>query len=558
LLCRLKTTATVCWNLFAIKITQVKKILNYVFSAVVISIAVTSCKKNVDDVVVNPVVPNTDTVGPLKSAVSFPVGFAIENNLYMNNAVYRATVNREVNSVTFGNEMKQGSILQSNGTYNFTTADALFTAVNSAGIAVHGHVLGWHQQQSTSYIKTFAGITTTTAAELAINGDMEAGVSGWILWNPGGSTMTATNVAAEVHGGTGALKLVNPTAHAGQQYAVQVSSNLINTTVGKDYLLTYWVKGLTAGGIIRLSTQDAANGNASYQSDQTIGTTYSQITWTFTAKSAQTRLFFDMGNNANTYFVDDVSFKEVTTAPVTTQLTAKVDLVLKDWITTIVTRYAGKIKAWDVINEMFTESGAIRNNANTLNSSSTADVFVWSEYLGRDFGYNAFKYAKAADPAALLFINDYNLESSNAKLDSLIAYVKEIQARGAKVDGIGSQMHITINTPYSSIDNMFKKLAATGLSVRISELDVRINPAEVVGFVPASTALTSQANMYNYVANSFLRNVPAAQRYGLTVWGVDDPTSWLYKNGIDYPLLYDKNFDKKPAYKALLLGLKGK
>jgi endo-1,4-beta-xylanase len=111
------------------------------------------------------------------------------------------------------------------------------------------------------------------------------------------------------------------------------------------------------------------------------------------------------------------------------------------------------------------------------------DWLVWSNYLGRDYALKAFNYAKAADPTALLFINDYNLESRAVKLDSLIAMVTELKGKGAKIDGIGTQMHISRNTSYDGIDQMFKKLAATGLKVHISELDVRINPAVVPGYI---------------------------------------------------------------------------
>jgi endo-1,4-beta-xylanase len=168
----------------------------------------------------------------------------------------------------------------------------------------------------------------------------------------------------------------------------------------------------------------------------------------------------------------------------------------------------------------------------------------------------AFQYAKAADANALLFINDYNLESNAAKLDSLIGYVNELKTKGAKIDGIGTQMHISINTSTTAIDNMFKKLAATGLKVRVSELDVRVNPNDDAGFSASASALNAQANMYKYVVNSFMLNVPVAQRHGFTVWGVADNDSWIItsQKKTDAPLLFDNNYGKKAAYYSLLLG----
>ncbi|HEX8313714.1 MAG TPA: endo-1,4-beta-xylanase, partial [Flavisolibacter sp.] len=307
-------------------------------------------------------------------------------------------------------------------------------------------------------------------------------------------------------------------------------------------------------GSIRLSTGPTSS---QFQGDQTIGTAWQLVSWTITANLASTTFLFDMGQEANTYYIDDVSVKEVVTTPSGAQVAAKLDTALGNYITTTVTRYKGKIKAWDVVNEMFADNGNIRNNSNTANTA--ADVLVWSNYLGRDFGLKAFNYAKAADPEALLFINDYNLESQPAKLDSLIAYVKEIIARGAKVDGIGTQMHINYDS-YAGIDAMFQKMAATGLKVKITELDVRINAN---AFFSATRTVTPdyysfQAKMYNYVVESYLRNVPAAQRYGITVWGVGDGDSWrgVPQGVYDFPLLWDADYKKKAAYTGFLQGLK--
>jgi endo-1,4-beta-xylanase len=539
-----------------LKIIRMKYSIKYLFLGVLLSSALVSCKKDIDNIGILNTGNYRDTTGTLKAAASFPIGFAIENNLFLNNSAYRATVLREVNSVTFGNEMKHNSIVQSNGSFNFATADAMVNTVTGAGIDVFGHVLGWHQQQNAGYLKSFAGITVAAATELLTNNaGFESGLNGWSVFNTTGATITANTVAGEAHTGTGSMKVINPTANPGNQWRVQVSSAAFPTTPGKQYVISYWVKAAAAGGSIRLSSGPT---NAQYQGDQTIGTSYQQVTWTITANLSSTTFLFDMGQAANTYYIDDVSVKEMVTAPSGTQIAAKVDTALKTWITTIVTRYAGKVKAWDVINELFTEGGAIRNNANTVPSVPPADMFVWSEYLGRDYALKAFNYAKAADPNALLFINDFNLESNTVKLDSLIAFVKELQAKGAKVDGIGTQMHMSINTPYNNIDNMFKKLAATGLKIRISELDIRVNPTDKSAYQLIPTTASYQANMFYYVVSSYMKNVPAAQRHGITIWGVDDASSWIIgsQKKSDYPLLFDKNFVKKPAYAAFVKALK--
>ena len=503
-----------------------------------------------------PVVPD----GVLKDAVTFPIGTAIELSRMRSNSAYAAGVKAEFNVVTFGNEMKNNFIVSNNGTFDYSRADELFNIATTAGLSVYGHTLAWHSQQAAAYYKSFAGITVTAGTELLLNSDFELGdatnLSNWSQYNAAnGATITVGSGVNEVRTGARSMKVVNPAANPAQQYQVQEASDLFTTQVGKQYIVSYWVKALTNGGSIRLSTGPTAQ----YQGDQNITSAWSQVSWTITANSTQTRILFDMGLVANTYFIDDASVKEIVTTQPGGQVAVKLDQALGNFITTTVTRYKGKVKAWDVVNEMFAGDGNIRNNSNTPNTAS--DVFVWSHYLGRDFGLKAFNYAKAADPDALLFINDYNLESQPVKLDSLIAYVKEIKARGAVVDGIGTQMHITHDANTTNIDAMFTKMAATGLKVRISELDVRVNANNYFSASRPVTAdyYTLQAKMYKYVVQSFYKNVPAAQRYGITIWGVGDADSWLgVPQGVyDFPMLWDGDYKKKPAYDSFLQGLKG-
>jgi GH35 family endo-1,4-beta-xylanase len=360
-----------------------------------------ACKKDSGDGATTPPPPPVVETAPLKSVATFPIAVAGSYGAFMTNATSSAILKRDFNGMTFENEMKNNTIVNSSGEYNFSTADAMVAAAQAANIQIHGHVLAWHSQAQGSYYRS-----------------------------------------------------------------------LLN----------------------------AASPNTNY---------------------------------------------------------AKVDSLLKTTIQNIAGHFKGKVRGWDVINEMFSDgpAGAIRNNTNTANATNN-DVFVWSEYLGRDFGVKAFTYAADADPEAKLFINDYNLEYSTAKLDSLIAYVAEIRGRGARVDGIGTQMHVSINTNKDGIDNHFKKLAATGLLVHISELDIGVNTSNATSIVFTDALEFAQAEMYNYIITSYMRNIPKSQRYGVTVWGLLDNQSWRYKNGADYPLIYNAAGAKKKAYEAVLNALK--
>jgi len=507
--------------------------------------------------------PVSDTSGTLKDAADFDIGIAVDYSAFINNSAYRSVVAREADNVTFGYSMKNGAIVKDDGTFDFSNADAMFNLATSAGLKVYGHTLVWHENQNATYLNSLtAGVPDSSAANILLNGDFETNSGGtfsnWSVYNTNGATISTGSGASEVHGGTASLKIVNPNNFTNEQWKVQIASDLFNTTTNTSYKVSFWIKSLSGAGSGRLSTQPTAQ----YQSDFTTTADWKQITWTFLVKDAQTRILFDMGGVADTYFIDDITVTDAT--PIASadgsKVATAIDSALSKFIRATVTHYAGKVKAWDVVNESMADGASgLRTSANTQASNAT-DRFFWSDYLGRDYALKAFQYAKAADPNALLFINDYNLEYNSAKLDSLINYVAELKSKGAQIDGIGTQMHISINTSKSSIDNMFQKLAATGLKIRVSELDVRINSNNTAGFTPTPALLASQADIYKYVVQSFLKYVPASQRYGITVWGVNDGDSWIItsQKQADNPLLFDDNFGKKPAYYSFLLGLKGK
>jgi endo-1,4-beta-xylanase len=526
------------------------------------AIGLYSCRKELN--IENPGFTNSvDTAGTLKAVTDIPVGVAVDYNPIIGDVRYLNLVKNEFDAVTFTYNMKHGSIVQDNGTLNFANADAMVNALGAT--EVFGHTLGWHENQNSTYLKNFARLVASTGPNQLPLGDFETGNatsnSGWYVYNSGNpsgtSTISVGSGVNEVRTGTRSMKIVNPIGYGGDQWRVQIASDLINTTPGEQYTFVYWVKAATAGGSIRLSTQNATNGGAQYQGDQTIGTTWQEIRWNITANSPQTRFFFDAGANANTYFIDDVSATGLVVAntdPVA--IAKKLDTALNNYVTGMVNHFKTKVKSWDVINEILDNSGNIRNNANSPNANSANDYFVWSNYMGKNFALKAFQYAQAADPTATLYINDYGLESNSTKLDSMISLVAELKRLGAKVDGIGTQMHITATTKLDGIDAMMKKLGATGLKIRISELDVRVNIDGRNGYVLTPLEAYGQEQMYAYVVNSYRTNVPKAQQAGITVWGLTDNTSWLYNNGKDFPLLFNANYGKKSAYGAYLAALK--
>ncbi len=534
-----------------------KKNFIFLIALPVAMLVLHSCKKK--DTLYETNFPNaTGTEGTLKAATDINMGVAVPYNS-IGNAAYTTLVKNEFDGITLENNMKNETIVQNDGTLNFSEADAILAAYPN--MMVFGHTLGWHEQQNAAYISSAAGLVASNGPDVAINGGFELGSPGnlgnYSVYNSNGATINVGAGSNEVRTGTRSMKVVNPTAFGGDQWKVQVAGDLVNTTPGTKYEIKYYVKSLTGAGSIRLSTGTNSGPGAGpqYQADQTIGSSWAPVTWQIVANSTQTRWLFDMGRNADTYFIDDVTINAVSEAngdPITVGI--KVDSILKLYVKGMVNHFKPRVRAWDVVNEVLDNSGQIRNKANS--PAAGANSFVWSHYLGRNFALNAFKYAREADATATLFINDYGLESNSAKLDSLVSYTKWLKNNGAPVDGIGTQMHITSLTRHDGIDAMMQKLAATGLKIRISELDVQVNTQNLNPYVFTPLDAYGQEQMYKYVISSYRKYIPAAQQFGITLWGLTDNTSWLYNNGKDFPLLFKGDFTKKSTYAAAISALK--
>lgn len=218
---------------------------------------------------------------------------------------------------------------------------------------------------------------------------------------------------------------------------------------------------------------------------------------------------------------------------------------LKKYITTTISRYRNSIHAWDVVNEAINSSGKLR-----INGRERRDYFYWGQYLKAGYIARAFRYAHAADPKAKLFYNDYNLETDPAKLNAVVNLVERLKKQGVPIDGVGTQLHMSINTPAEGIDNAFRQLASTGLLVRISELDIKLNPSNDPDFVITKQLLKRQGRKCRQVLSAYFKYVPAGQRFGITFWNVGEKDSWIVKGShhTDSPTLFDGHYRPKPMY----------
>ncbi|MFT3737676.1 MAG: endo-1,4-beta-xylanase [Breznakibacter sp.] len=217
--------------------------------------------------------------------------------------------------------------------------------------------------------------------------------------------------------------------------------------------------------------------------------------------------------------------------------------IMKEYITDVVTRYKGKVASWDVVNEAVKDDGTFR----------PASECVWTKNIGvPEYIDWAFQCAHEADPNALLFYNDYGHEYSSAKRVAINNLIKGMKERGVPIHGYGLQMHTNVERAVGDLRNAILTAAQTGLKVHVSELDIAVNKNNVASLVYSDELKQKQYLSYKAVAEA-MADVPEGQQYGITTWGVADPNSWLYANP-DWPLPFDGNYQRKPAYQGLVDG----
>jgi endo-1,4-beta-xylanase len=233
---------------------------------------------------------------------------------------------------------------------------------------------------------------------------------------------------------------------------------------------------------------------------------------------------------------------------------------MRNHILTVVGRYKGKIRGWDVVNEALDDTGSLRKSP-------------WLQIIGKDYLLKAYRFAHEADPEAELYYNDYSLEIP-AKRAGAIALIKDLESQGVHITAVGLQGHYRLNWPPTrEIDDAINDFSKLGLKVMITELDVDVLPSATRSHdaeVGMSVALKPELNPYtNGLPDSveqtlakryanlfavFLKHPDSISR--VTFWGVTDANSWLnywpVKNRVNYPLLFDRQCQPKPAFEAVI------
>lgn len=225
---------------------------------------------------------------------------------------------------------------------------------------------------------------------------------------------------------------------------------------------------------------------------------------------------------------------------------------LKDHITTIVTRYKGRIHGWDVVNEAIVEDGSYRKSP-------------FYEILGEEFIPLAFQYAHEADPDAELYLNDYGMNVPGRR-ETYVKIANDLKARGLRIDAIGMQGHMGMDYPdMVEFEESIEAFAGTGCKVMITEWDMSALPtvnmganvSDTVAFkaamnpypdgLPEDVSAEWNSRMKSFM-DLFIKHSDVITR--VTAWGVSDNDSWKndwpMKGRMEYPLLFDRNLQPKP------------
>ncbi|WP_299435105.1 endo-1,4-beta-xylanase [uncultured Maribacter sp.] len=226
-------------------------------------------------------------------------------------------------------------------------------------------------------------------------------------------------------------------------------------------------------------------------------------------------------------------------------------LEVKKYITDVVTRYAGKIQSWDVVNEAVDDNGTMRNT-------------IFLQKMGANYIKDCYQWARDAANAAgdtnlILFYNDYATSTNIPKQDKVFSIVDDLMTSNL-IDGVGFQMHNTYLSPTKEqIETDINRAVVLGLKVHVSELDIQVNQNNDITHLTEERNL-AQKDKYKEIVTIY-NALPKANKYALTVWGFKDNESWipfstdLNHPGDDWPLLYNNKFEIKSAHTGFLEGL---
>ena len=520
---------------------------------------------------------------------NFKLGAGTTVNDYLNNTTVKNLTNKNFTETVAGNAMKMASCVDNNGNMNFTTVKSYVKAATEAGLNVYGHTLAWHSQQPVGWLtKIISGKPDPNSeqeyTEVASKDFRTSQNVGW----SSDKTQYGYTITFDA---TNGLK-VHTTKTCDNSWDVQfVAIDNVVTEVDKSCKMTITMRGSKAG------TLHSKLGDFSYTPSTAIDipftTEWQDIQVDYTPVMDTNFLLLQCGDFVGDIYIKSIKFEGYKGKTVALTAQERKDTLIwamDKWIKGMMEACDGKVKAWDLVNEAIGGGGDDGQGNYVLQSSKQSnsgswDVggsnFFWQDYLGDlDYVRQACRLARKYGPEDVkLFINDYNLEgtwdivtkngvSASKKVWSIVNWIKKWEADGVtKIDGIGTQMHISyyensgsLSGLKKAITGMFTVMANSGKLVRVSEMDM--------GYVNASGSKVLTANMteeqhkkmadfYEWILKEFFRIVPPAQQWGICQWCTTDaPTNSGWRGGEPVGI-WDLNYNRKHVYAGFVRGLGG-
>lgn len=512
---------------------------------------------------------------------NFKLGAGVSLAEYNSKGVMYRLANSNFDEVTAGYEMKHMAVVQPDGSLEFDNVTKFLAAAKAAGTSVFGHTLCWHSNQNAKYLNSIIAPTVVV-------GNAPARFDP--LWAQDFETDAASNYSSNAN----AVKTFTAAGGGkdGIGRALKITNSAVRANDWEAQLFFTFSKAVHIGDRLRLTMDIKADVNAQYPTQAHDGpggykfynffgspsattqwTTYvNEMTVTAAPPNGQdgcNTVAFNLGKTATNFYFDNVKVEIWNPNPGTTTVvktdaekTAIIDKTLETWISGMLKATKDYVKAWDVVNEPMSDWPDQTQLKTGLGKTLATDEFYWQDYLGKDYAVKAIGYArKYGNATDKLFINDYGLENADQKKClGLIEYIKYVESKGAKVDGIGTQMHVTLgSTTIAGIRAMLTNLAATGKLIKISELDMGIMPAGSTASLKTADVTNDQlkqmSDFYKEIVKAYFELIPAAQRYGITQWAcTDSPTSSSWRGG--EPIgLWTLDYSRKHAYAGFADGL---
>lgn len=511
---------------------------------------------------------------------NFKLGIATEN---LDNSLVKNMISKNANETVAGNAMKMASCVDGNGNMNFNNVKKFVTAATNAGISVYGHTLAWHSQQPNGWLKKLlADKPDPSAGEVwSVIASKDFRKNKSVGWH---SSETDYGYSLSYDANDGLI--VHCTKMNTNSWDVQfLAMTDIPTKVGQTYKMTMTVKG-TDNGKLHTKLGDWSNGE---YPDVSFTTEWQEVEMTYTAAVESSFFMLQCGDFVGDIYIKEIKFEGNTssvTIPQTQQERHDTLVYAMDkWIKSMMEACDGKVKAWDLVNEAIGGGGDDGQGNYELQHSEGyksgtwdvgGDAFYWQDHMG-DLEYvrQACRLARKYGPEDIkLFINDYNLESdwdNNKKVKSLVNWIKKWESDGVtKIDGIGTQMHIScyedetiLNNIKKHITQMFQVIANSGKLCRVSEMDM--------GYVRGSnrwgsSIKTSQmteaehkkmADFYEWIIKEYFRIIPPEQQWGICQWCATDAPSNSGWRGGEPVGIWDSNYYRKHVYAGFVRGLNG-